>query len=114
MEEDLMHSSAKHLNETIYTENKHLYNMLSELGKHIYFPNEGNITQALEAKEKAYNFVATTGIATENGEPMHLKVVKDLLPSFANQDIFPYAPTRGKEELRLLWKNKLIKNHPSL
>jgi len=109
-----MHSSAQHLNETIYTENKHLYNMLSLLGRNIYFPNEGNIAQALEAKEKAYNFVATTGIATENEEPMHLKVVKDLLPSFDNQDIFPYAPTRGKEELRLLWKKKLIKNNPSL
>lgn len=109
-----MHSLAEQLNETIMRENPHFYAMLSELGRHIYFPKEGILSQSAEAKAKAKTYNATIGIALENNEPMHLKVIQDTLSAYEPKDLYPYAPPEGKPELRTVWRNKMLGENPSL
>ena len=109
-----MHSLAQKLNETIEKENPYIYAMLSDLGKAIYFPKEGILSQSAEAKEKAKKFNATIGIAVENGSPMHLNVIQDTLSAYAPKDLYEYAPPAGKPELRKVWRSKMLQENPSL
>ncbi|MED4603986.1 aminotransferase class I/II-fold pyridoxal phosphate-dependent enzyme [Paenibacillus validus] len=109
-----MNSLAQKLNETIAQENAHVYEMLSELGRQIYFPKEGILSQSAEAKAKAKKFNATIGTALENGQPMHLKVIQDTLSAYQPKDIYEYAPPAGKPELRAAWRAKMIEENPSL
>jgi aspartate/methionine/tyrosine aminotransferase len=88
--------------------------MLSTLGKEIYFPKVGILSQSAEAKTKATKFNATIGTALENGQPMHLKVIQDTLSAYAPKDIYEYAPPAGKPELRTAWRAKMIEENPSL
>ncbi|MFB9330262.1 aminotransferase class I/II-fold pyridoxal phosphate-dependent enzyme [Paenibacillus aurantiacus] len=109
-----MNPLAQQLNATIERENPHIYAMLSSLGKAIYFPKVGILSQSAEAKSKAKKFNATIGIATEGGQPMHLKVIQDTLSAYNPKDIYEYAPPAGKPELRAAWREKMIKENPSL
>jgi len=109
-----MNSLVKQLNETIEQENPHVYTMLSTLGKNIYFPKEGILSQSAEAKAKAKKFNATIGIAIENGLPMHLDVIQDTLSAYNPKDLYEYAPPAGKPELRSVWRNKILTQTPSL
>lgn len=109
-----MNPLAQQLNETLQTENPNVYAMLSTLGKAIYFPKEGILSQSAEAKTKATKFNATIGIATEGGQPMHLKVIQETLSAYNPKDIYEYAPPGGKPELRAAWRSKMIKENPSL
>ncbi|CAM3428414.1 aminotransferase class I/II-fold pyridoxal phosphate-dependent enzyme [Marinicrinis lubricantis] len=109
-----MNPLVKALNETIEQENPNIYAMLSRLGKNIYFPKEGILSQSAEAGQKAKKFNATIGIALENHEPMHLAVIQDTLSAYAPKDLYPYAPPAGKPELRALWKEKMLKENPSV
>jgi aspartate/methionine/tyrosine aminotransferase len=88
--------------------------MLSDLGKQIYFPKVGILSQSAEAKQKAKKFNATIGTALENGQPMHLKVIQDTLSSYNPKDIYEYAPPAGKPELRAAWRSKMLEENPSL
>ncbi|WP_028547534.1 aminotransferase class I/II-fold pyridoxal phosphate-dependent enzyme [Paenibacillus sp. UNC451MF] len=109
-----MNSLAQQLNDTIAKENPHVYEMLSDLGKQIYFPKVGILSQSAEAKQKAKKFNATIGTALENGKPMHLKVIQDTLTAYDPKDIYEYAPPAGKPELRTAWRAKMIEENPSL
>ncbi|AFH65170.1 aminotransferase class I/II-fold pyridoxal phosphate-dependent enzyme [Paenibacillus caseinilyticus] len=109
-----MNPLAHKLNETISKEAAHVYDMLSDLGKQIYFPKEGILSQSAEAKAKAKKFNATIGTALENGKPMHLKVIQDTLSAYNPKDIYEYAPPAGKPELRTAWRAKMIEENPSL
>ncbi|WP_028611908.1 aminotransferase class I/II-fold pyridoxal phosphate-dependent enzyme [Paenibacillus harenae] len=109
-----MNPLAQQLNETLQTENPNVYAMLSTLGKAIYFPKEGILSQSAEAKSKATKFNATIGIATEGGQPMHLKVIQETLSAYNPKDIYEYAPPGGKPELRSAWRAKMFKDNPSL
>lgn len=109
-----MNPLAQQLNETLQQENPAVYEMLSNLGKAIYFPKEGILSQSAEAKAKAKTYNATIGIATENGTPMHLKVIQDTLSAYNPKDIYEYAPPAGKPELRSAWREKMLKDNPSL
>ncbi len=109
-----MNPLVKQLNETLECESKQVYDMLSGLGKAIYFPKEGILSQSAEAGQKAKKYNATIGIATEGGKPMHLNVIQDTLSAFEPKDIYPYAPPAGKPELRKLWKEKMLQENPSL
>jgi aspartate/methionine/tyrosine aminotransferase len=109
-----MHKLAQQLNEAIERDTPHVYNMLSDLGRKMYFPKEGILSQSAEAKAKATKFNATIGIALENGQPMHLSVIADHLSAFSPKDIFDYAPPAGKPELRSAWRKKLLEENPSL
>lgn len=44
-----MNPLAEQLNENIKSGNSHVYDMLSGLGKEIYFPKEGILSQSAEA-----------------------------------------------------------------
>lgn len=109
-----MHAIAAQLNETIQRENPHVFDMLSNLAKLIYFPKEGILSQSAEAKAKAKKYNATIGIALENGQPMHLKVIQDHLSAFQPKDLYEYAPPAGKPELRAAWRKKMIEEQPGL
>ncbi|WP_079909870.1 aminotransferase class I/II-fold pyridoxal phosphate-dependent enzyme [Paenibacillus sp. 32352] len=109
-----MNPLAQQLNDTIAKENPYVYEMLSDLGKQIYFPKVGILSQSAEAKQKAKKFNATIGTALENGKPMHLKVIQDTLSAYDPKDIYEYAPPAGKPELRAAWRAKMIEENPSL
>ena len=68
---------AAELNDIIERENPHVFAMLSEFGKRLYFP-KGILAQSAEAKDKAKRYDATIGIARENGKPMFLPSVMQL------------------------------------
>lgn len=109
-----MNPLAKQLNETIQKENPHVHEMLSTLGQQIFFPKVGILSQSAEASKKATKFNATIGIALENKQPMHLKVIQDTLSAYAPKDIYPYAPPSGKPELREAWRAKMLEENPSM
>ncbi|MBB6675647.1 aminotransferase class I/II-fold pyridoxal phosphate-dependent enzyme [Cohnella nanjingensis] len=109
-----MNPLAQQLNDVIAREQPRFAEMLSKLGQAIYFPKVGILSQSAEAKQKANVYNATIGIATENGQPMHLKVIQDKLSAFAPKDIYEYAPPAGKPELRSVWREKMLKENPSL
>ncbi|WP_127593465.1 aminotransferase class I/II-fold pyridoxal phosphate-dependent enzyme [Paenibacillus lautus] len=102
------------LNGKMQAGNPHVYDMLSTLGKEIYFPKEGILSQSAEATSHAKKYNATIGIATEGGVPMHLGVIQDKLSAYQPKDLYPYAPPAGKPELRSVWRNKMIQENPSL
>ncbi|WP_270169640.1 aminotransferase class I/II-fold pyridoxal phosphate-dependent enzyme [Paenibacillus sp. SYP-B4298] len=109
-----MNSLAQQLNEAIQKDNPHVYDMLSGIGKAIYFPKEGILSQSAEAKNKANKFNATIGIALEGGKPMHLKTIQDTLSAYQPKDLYPYAPPEGKPELRSAWRVKMLQENPTL
>ena len=108
-----MNEIAQALNREILQENPHVYELLSDLGKNLYYP-KGILTQSAEAKRKAHRFNATIGIATEQNRPMFLPLIHDTLANYDPQDLYPYAPPAGKSELRLLWQEKILNDNPSL
>ena len=108
-----MNPLAQELNEQIAQHNPHVLEMLSDLGKNLFFP-KGILTQSAEAKDKAHKFNATIGIATEKGGPMFLQCIQDKLSDFDPKDIYPYAPPAGKPELRSLWREKMVRENPSM
>lgn len=101
---------AKTLNAAL--ENSVISSLLSKFGENIYLP-KGIIVQGGEARNKRYN--ATIGIALDHGDPMHLESVRDCFaPFITNKDLFPYAPSLGKPELREAWKNEMLYKNPTL
>jgi hypothetical protein len=64
-----MNPLAKQVNDTIERENPHVYNLLSKLGKKIYFIREGILSQSLEAKTRAKKYNATLGTALRTVSP---------------------------------------------
>lgn len=109
-----MNPLAGQLNDSIKAGNEHVYDMLSSLGKAIYFPKEGILSQSAEATAHAKKYNATIGIATENGLPMHLGVIQDKLSAYSPKDLYGYAPPAGKPELRSVWREKMLRENPSL
>jgi aspartate/methionine/tyrosine aminotransferase len=110
--EETVNPIAKALNETILEANPHIYEMLSVKGKNLYFP-KGILSQGAEAKEKAFKYNATVGIATEKGVPMHLPSIMSSIP-IPPADSINYAPSFGKLELRKKWKDMMFTKNPSL
>ena len=104
---------AAELNEVIERENPHVFAMLSELGKRLYFP-KGILAQSAEAKERANRYDATIGIARENGQPMFLPSVMRYLNELGPADVLPYAPATGRPDLRKRWRDQLAQKNPSL
>lgn len=88
--------------------------LLSERGKRFFFPAKGILAQGAEAKQKATTANATIGIATESGAPMHLQVVGQFYQGLAPAEIYDYAPSFGKPDLRQAWAKKQREETPSL
>jgi len=107
-----MNPLAQELNESIKKANPHIYDMLSLKGKNLYFP-KGILSQGAEAKEKAFKYNATVGIATENGVPMHLPSIMSYI-NLPPQQSLNYAPSFGIPKLREAWQQLLFKKNPSL
>lgn len=105
-----INKQAEILNQVI-NKNPHLFNLLSNCGKEIYFPKEGIVAQAAEAKDKKIN--ATIGEAIEDdGTPMRLQsIAKNILMP---PTIFKYASTYGDQELRKKWFEMIIQKNPSI
>jgi aspartate/methionine/tyrosine aminotransferase len=104
---------AIELNKAIGQQCPAILEMLSQLGKELFFP-KGILSQSAEAKDKAHRFNATIGIATEDNGPMYLACMHEKLSGFDPKDIYPYAPPAGKPELRTLWREKMLRENPSL
>ncbi|MBW4081033.1 aminotransferase class I/II-fold pyridoxal phosphate-dependent enzyme [Paenibacillus sp. S150] len=109
-----MNPLAGQLNDSIKAGNEHVYDMLSNLGKALYYPKEGILSQSAEAAAHAKKYNATIGIATEKGVPMHLAVIQDKLSAYSPKDLYGYAPPAGKPELRNVWREKMLRETPSL
>lgn len=107
-----MNPIAQELNEIILNANHNVYDMLSEKGKKLYFPR-GILSQGAEAKEKAFKYNATIGIATESGVPMHLPSIMSYI-NVSPSESLNYAPSFGKPELRKTWQQLMFAKNPSL
>jgi aspartate/methionine/tyrosine aminotransferase len=104
---------AKELNDIIAAGNPHVFEMLSEVGRNLFFP-KGILSQSAEAKEKAHRFNATIGMATEKGETMHLPSIMSMLRGLSPQEALTYAPSFGIMPLRQAWKASLYEKNPAL
>lgn len=110
-----MNELAKLLNDDIVAGNPKIYDMLSNVGKNLFFP-KGILSQSAEAKQKAHKLNATIGIAKEEGRTMFLPSVMDAI----NMDTIPpeesltYAPSFGIPALREAWKEAQYEKNPSL
>lgn len=107
-----INKQALELNDIIKKNNSIVYELLSEKGKAIFFPKLGILAQTADAKGKRIN--ATIGAAVEDdGSPMRLKSIVKLI-NLDPKDVFPYAPSYGKPELRKIWQEQIKKKNPSL
>jgi aspartate/methionine/tyrosine aminotransferase len=108
-----MNPLAQELNQDLRDAQPHVLDMLSHVGKHLFFP-KGILSQSAEAKEKAHRFNATIGMATERGRTMHLRSVMSRICEFQPEEALTYAPSFGVPELRRAWKEALVRKNPSL
>ncbi|MFO8112220.1 MAG: aminotransferase class I/II-fold pyridoxal phosphate-dependent enzyme [Desulfosalsimonadaceae bacterium] len=108
-----MNPLASQLNEIIENANPHILEMLSDVGKNLFFP-KGILSQSAEAKEKAHRLNATIGIAKEAGRPMVLQSVMDSISGMEPEESLTYAPSYGLPELRAKWRDAMYGKNPSL
>ena len=108
-----MNPLARELNEIIQSSNVHIFEMLSDVGKNLFFP-KGILSQSAEAKEKAHRFNATIGMATEKGDTMYLPSVMSMISGLKPNESLTYAPSFGIMPLRKLWRDSLTEKNPSL
>lgn len=91
-----------------------MYTICSQSRQSDLFSKEGILSQSAEATAHAKKYNATIGIATEHGVPMHLAVIQDKLSAYNPKDLYGYAPPAGKPELRTVWREKMLRENPSL
>jgi aspartate/methionine/tyrosine aminotransferase len=106
-----MNEIARQLNATL--EDTIAGALLSARGRRTYFPR-GIVAQSAEAKKEAHKLNATTGIATQGGQPLFLSSIRDHIPDLEPGQIFSYAPTAGIPELREMWLKEMVEKNPSL
>lgn len=102
------------LNDTIAKDCPAVLGLLSQLGKRFYFPAKGILSQGADAKAKAKRYNATIGIATDENGPIHLAAVHKHFAGVPAKDLYEYAPSYGKPELRQAWAAKQRAETPSL
>jgi aspartate/methionine/tyrosine aminotransferase len=108
-----MNPIARDLNDIIKGSNPHVYDMLSDMGKALFFP-KGILSQGAEAKQKAYKINATIGIAKENNSVLGLSSITKYIQGIEPDNYLTYAPSFGIPELRNKWKADLYTKNPSL
>lgn len=108
-----MNPIAEELNRIIQQGSPHIYDMLSTVGKNLFFP-KGILSQSAEAKEKAHRFNATIGMATEKGDTMYLPSIMAMLNDISPGEALTYAPSFGIMPLREAWKEEIYRKNPSL
>ena len=108
-----MNPLAQELNATLQTVNPHIYNMLSTVGRRLFFP-KGILSQSAEAKAEAHTLNATIGIATENQGIMHFPSIMNAIDGLAPESALTYAPSFGIPQLREAWQQALLVKNPTL
>jgi aspartate/methionine/tyrosine aminotransferase len=108
-----MNAIAEELNKTIIASNPHIYDMLSDMGKALFFP-KGILSQSAEAKVKADKINATIGIAKEGNSVLSLSSITQYITGIEPDEYLPYAPSFGIPGLREKWKKSLYTKNPSL
>ncbi len=108
-----MNPIAQALNQVIETGNPHLMEMLSDIGKALFFP-KGILSQSAEAKQKAHRLNATIGIAKEDGHTMRFDSVMETIKDIAPSESLTYAPSFGIPGLRKVWQSSLYEKNGSL
>ncbi len=108
-----MNPLASELNSIIEKANPHIMDMLSDIGKKLFFP-KGILSQSGEAKLKAYDLNATIGIAKEKGNIMHFSSVMSMIDGLKPETSLTYAPSFGIPDLREVWKEAQKQKNPSL
>ncbi len=109
-----LHPLAQAANDALAKDCPVVLSMLSERGKRFFFPSKGILAQSAEAKQKAKTANATIGTATEGGQPMHLGVVNKYFQGLTPAEIYDYAPSYGKPDIRTAWAKKQQEETPSL
>ena len=89
-----MNPLAEQLNQTIKAAAPHVYDMLSDVGKRLFFP-KGILSQSAEAREKAHDINATIGIAKEGGQTMRFDSVMTAINNIRPSQSLTYAPSFG-------------------
>ena len=108
-----MNPIAKQLNQAIEKGNPYLMEMMSDVGKKLFFP-KGILSQGAEAKEKAHKINATIGIATERGRTMRFDSVMAAINDIRPEESLTYAPSFGIPALRKKWHESLFEKNSSL
>lgn len=107
-----LNQQAIELNKTLNQFNPHVYALLSERGRAIYFPKKGILSQSADAQSCSID--ATIGMALEEDQTiMHLKSIAKSI-TLPPKDIFKYAKGPGQPEMRKKWKEMMMKKNPSL
>jgi aspartate/methionine/tyrosine aminotransferase len=109
-----LHPLAQAANEALAKDCPVVLDLLAARGKRFFFPAKGILAQGAEAKQKAKSANATVGIATENGAPMHLPCIHKYFQGLTPSEIYDYAPSYGKPELRAAWAKKQRAETPTL
>lgn len=108
-----MDALAAQLNRIIKDGNPCIFEMLSQTGKKIFFP-QGILRQSAEANCKATALNATIGIAKEGGDTMHFDSVMNAVRGILPRDALTYASSFGIPELRKMWFDSHRIKNPSL
>jgi len=108
-----MNPIAKDLNAVIEAGNPYIYEMLSDIGRQLFFP-KGILSQSAEAKEKAHAINATIGIAKEGAGIMHFPSVMRLIEGLTPEESLTYAPSFGIPGLRKQWQTEMRAKNPGL
>ena len=108
-----MNQIAKKLNQDIEKGNPVLLEMMSEVGKKLFFP-KGILSQGAEAKEKAHKINATLGIAKEKGRTMRFDSVMTAIKDIRPGESLTYAPSFGIPALCKKWQGSIFEKNISL
>ncbi len=108
-----MNPIAEELNRVIENDNPCIQEMLSDVGRNLFFP-KGILSQSAEAKEKAHKLNATIGIATEKGQTMRFDSIMESIDGIRPKESLTYAPSFGIPSLRKRWHDELYEKNPSL
>ena len=108
-----MHPLAKELNRVIGEANPAVARLLSPRGQRLFFP-KGILSQSAEAKEKAHRANATIGIASDGKDPLYLQCIHKYFKDIPPSELYPYAPSTGRKDLRDAWLAKLREENPSM
>lgn len=103
---------AVSLNDIITKENSQVFEMLSNRGKNIFFPKAGILAQSAQAKGKEINATIGEAIA-DNGKSMYFEEFDNYI-KLEPENVYSYAPSFGKPDIRSIWQSLIYKKNPSL
>ncbi len=107
----MLNTLAQELNSTL--SGTCFMDLFSDMGERMFFP-KGIIAQGGEAKKLGKKANATIGTTVNDGHPVVLPQVQEMVPLLKPEESVAYAPTAGLPDLRKLWKNAIISKNPSL